>query len=312
MRLQRHLLTRIILAALLCLLATAGYTLYQAHRQAGELTRQTAESIVKQLRQQLLLTEAGIGRSEPFPDFDAWKQSGGQPGMCISYTGKATQQTHSICNGEKWLTPDWPDGFALLYRRLFPDQQVITQTVQFNGREYGVLTVAGSAETEIAGAWRAVSGLLQLSAITIFAVCLLVTLTIRRALRPVTAIVAGVGRMEAAQPDYRLPFFELYEWQCIAAAINRLTARQQQLLAERQQLIAKLLQIQEDERRHLSRELHDELGQCLVAIQAVAASIKQSAAEKNPEIAAEAEHIGRITRHALDGARHLLMRLRPP
>jgi len=117
--------------------------------------------------------------------------------------------------------------------------------------------------------------------------------------------------MEKGNLACRLPSFELIEWQRTAKAINQLAASQQQLLAERQKLTVKLINLQEEERRFLARELHDEFGQCLAAINAVAASIAQTAKQQCPVLVGDADHISRITQHMLDNVRDLLKRLRP-
>ena len=83
------------------------------------------------------------------------------------------------------------------------------------------------------------------------------------------------------------------------------------MLAERQKLAVKLINIQEEERRYLARELHDEFGQCLAAINAVAASIAQTAEHQCPVLVGEADRISRIARHMMDNVRELLGRLRP-
>lgn len=311
MNLQLHLLSRIAVVALLCLLATAAYALYQSHIQAAHGTRQIAESLGKQLESQLRLIEAGIGRGVTFPDFDPWKQSGNQPGICLSYTAHEASISRNLCNGTRPSDQDWPAAFETIYKRIFNPGEAAIRPIAFNGRIYGTLTITASAELEISDAWTKALGLLTLSTSTVFAVCLLVFLSISRALRPARIIVAGLETQESGNLDHRLPEFELREWQSIAAAINSLAASQQQLLEERQKLIVKSINLQEEERRYLARELHDEFGQCLAAINAVAASIKQTANQQCPELTTEAEHIGRITGHMLNGIKDLLGRLRP-
>lgn len=304
MNLQLHLLTRIALVAVLSLLVIASFLLYQNHGHAEQNSLQIADSVSKQLQAQLLLHNAGIGRANAFPDFEFWKQSGHQAGVCLTYLPADQALPRSLCNGIKLADAEWPAVFESTYRWAFNPGAQVVQLVSVQGQNYGSLTVSPSAELEIAEAWSKTSSLMALSAVTVLAVCMLVYLTINRALRPAQTIVAGLTELEAGRLAYRLPSFELNEWQRIAAAINRLAASQQQLLA-------KLINLQEQERRLLARELHDEYGQCLAAINAVATSIKQTAQTQSPDLVNDAERISRITLHMLAGMRSMLGRLRP-
>ena len=310
MNLQFSLLSRITVVGLLCLLATATYVLYRSDRQARQATQITADALGKQLELQLFRINAGVGQVNQFPDFDLWKQTSSMPGICVHFVA-TDNAARSLCNGAKSAGLNWPDGFETFYRWFLNPGLELTRPIAFNGRVYGSLTVTPSAEMEIAQAWENIRSLLGLSAMTVLAVCLLVYLSISRTLRPARIIVAGLESMEKGNLAYRLPSFELIEWQRTGKAINQLAASQQQLLAERQKLAVKLINIQEEERRFLARELHDEFGQCLAAINAVAASIAQTAEEQCPALVGDADHISRITQHMLDSVRNLLKRLRP-
>jgi glucose-6-phosphate-specific signal transduction histidine kinase len=134
---------------------------------------------------------------------------------------------------------------------------------------------------------------------------------VSRALHPAQVIVAGLEKMEKGELSFRLPAFELDEWQRTGKAINQLAANLEQLLSERKKLALKLINIQEEERRYLARELHDEFGQCLAAINAVAASISQTAAYECPALVPEGKNISRIVHHMMESLRGLLKRLRP-
>lgn len=311
MNLQLHLLSRIVAVALLCLLAIAAYALYQSHAQAERTSQQLAQSAAKQLESQLLRINAGIGLNNPFPDFEFWKQTGAQPGICLLYAPADNSLSRSLCHGTKPAEVDWPTVFERYYRQLFQPGLPVLHTIELCGSTYGTLTLTPSAELEIAQAWKQTLSLLTLSSVTVFAVCLLVYLSIRRALQPAQAIVSGLAQMESGHLAYRLPAFELNEWQRLATAINQLAGSQQQLLEERQGLVVKLIQLQEQERRYLARELHDEFGQCLTAINAVATSIKQTASQQCPEVITEAEQIKRIVEQMLKTVRDLLSRLHP-
>lgn len=311
MNLQLYLLSRIAAIALACLLAISAYALFISHRQAMQAAWRIADSQGKLLESQLLLNKAGIGLARPFPDFEFWKQSGSQPGVCLSYADAGGPMARSLCTGTKPGAADWPEFFDSGYRWIFNPGRPAVRPIELQGRIHGSLTVTPSAELEIAEAWHTALSLTALSCVTLFAVCMLVYLSLRRALNPAKTIVQGIAAMEAGRLDFRLPAFELNEWQRIAAAINQLAASQQQLLEERRKLVAKLITLQEAERRHLTRELHDEFGQCLAAIQAVTASIRQTAARQCPQLLEETDRIGRITAHMMDSVRQLLGRLRP-
>jgi two-component system, NarL family, sensor histidine kinase UhpB len=62
MNLQLHLLNRIAGVAVFCLLVIASLLLYQSHRQAEQNNQRMADAVSKQLKAQLLLQIAGIGR----------------------------------------------------------------------------------------------------------------------------------------------------------------------------------------------------------------------------------------------------------
>ncbi|MBU1690180.1 MAG: PAS domain-containing protein [Gammaproteobacteria bacterium] len=86
----------------------------------------------------------------------------------------------------------------------------------------------------------------------------------------------------------------------------------QDLLRQNRLLTQRLFSLQEAERRHLARELHDELGQWLTAIQAEAGAIcSSSGAEREPEICANAQAIGNSATEVQSVIRRILHRLRP-
>ncbi len=302
---------QIVLAAIFCLMATATYVLYQANQQVKNESWMTAESLGKQLEIQLLRIDANIEQSSHFPDFDLWKQTHMQAGICIRYISIDKENTYGLCQGENLSRIRCPKLFQKIYRRVFNPGFEVSRSISFKGREYGSIIVAPNVETELARAWDSIVGLLGLSASTVVAVCLLVSITIYRALRPAQVIVSGLENMQNGDLIIRLPTFKLIEWQRIGAAINAFSATQNQLLTDRKKLVLKLMTLQEEERRYLARELHDELGQCLAAINAVAASIAQTAKQECPQLVPEVENITRINRHIMETVRTLLVRLRP-
>ncbi len=87
--------------------------------------------------------------------------------------------------------------------------------------------------------------------------------------------------------------------------------RTKKLLVENRRLTQRLFQVQEEERKRISRELHDELGQWLSAVQANAQSMIGAEVE-NPEKTREsARAIIECVAEAQRGVRHMVSHLRP-
>lgn len=99
----------------------------------------------------------------------------------------------------------------------------------------------------------------------------------------------------------------------ITAAIQRNRAELQTmtLLEENRRLARESLEIQERERAHLARELHDELGQCLTAIRADAQSICRLSRDREPRIFASSQAIGEVASRVYEVVRNMMRRLRP-
>jgi signal transduction histidine kinase len=148
--------------------------------------------------------------------------------------------------------------------------------------------------------------------VTLPLLCGLVYAALARALRPTRLICAGIERIAANDLSARLPAFDLAELSAIGDVFNHLAQGLGTALAERHELTRRLIALQDDERRHLARELHDEFGQCLVAIRALAASAGQSAALDCPGLSSECDSIARTATHMMESLRGTLFRLRPP
>ena len=84
-----------------------------------------------------------------------------------------------------------------------------------------------------------------------------------------------------------------------------------ELLNNNRKLAQKLVEIQEDERRNLARELHDELGQSITAVKSLATVISTSAGNQYSEIRSLANSIIDLSARLYEVVNSIMQRLRP-
>jgi signal transduction histidine kinase len=311
MNLKIQLLARILIVAAICLSSGAYYVLYQTNQQAMLEAERTALRIEKQMKTQLLQMFKRNDFSSPFPDINLWQQIKSIPGSCTQFLSLTQSRQRSLCNDTSELDPEWPQWFGEVYQQFFNPSFEVRRRVHFNAIHYGTLLVSLNVQTEIARAWSTLSAVIGLMFVTIIAFSALMFVTISRMLQPAQAIVSGLKQMQQGSLNIRLPEFEVTEWKQTSSAINDLASSQQKVLAENQQLALKLINAQEEEHRYISRELHDEFGQCLAGINAMTTSIQQSATNTCPDVIEDAKSISNITQHMMSALRNLLTRLRP-
>jgi PAS domain S-box-containing protein len=138
--------------------------------------------------------------------------------------------------------------------------------------------------------------------------------------RPTTGLVEVTGRRRDGSCfplELHIGRVALDGEALFAATLHDVTARKQaesecrNLLEGNRFLIHKSLAVQEEERRHLARELHDELGQCVTAIQADAELIHELSRQKDPAVATSAQAIVAVSSRMYDVVHNMMQRLRP-
>lgn len=83
------------------------------------------------------------------------------------------------------------------------------------------------------------------------------------------------------------------------------------LLEEKRFLAQKCMAVQEEERRHLARELHDELGQCVTAIQADARIIHDHSTDCDSRLKTSAVAIQEVSSRIYKAVHSMMKRYRP-
>ena len=95
-------------------------------------------------------------------------------------------------------------------------------------------------------------------------------------LRPIRELGSGLERLQQSDFSAYLKPVRFSELDRIRLQFNSLAQSLKDKTVENETLYERLLSMQDRERRHVSRELHDELGPCLFGIRAETACIRQS------------------------------------
>ncbi len=204
--------------------------------------------------------------------------------------------------------PEAPGWFVWLVRTSSLPMPASRREVNFNGASVGELVIQPDPTYEIDEIWNTSQGLLLLLFLFFVLVNGLVWWAVAHALRPVEYILGALGEIEHGNLGARLPAFGLPEMSRISFGFNHMAETLERSVADKHSLTRRLMQMQEEEREHLARELHDEIGQCVTAIHADAVAIRNRGGPAIHESAQSiVEAIGRIK----EMVRSILQRLRP-
>ncbi len=179
------------------------------------------------------------------------------------------------------------------------------------------LRLEADASRAIVDLWddlAAAAGRALLALAGLFAGC---WLALSRALQPLDRVMAALDRTGRGDFDTRLPEHGPAELARLAGAFNAMAARLHRSVADNvrlshEQAVAHAVTERlEADRRAIARELHDELGQSITAVAALAGAIAQRSGSE-AALRRSAETIGEVAAGMHDAVRALLTRLRPP
>src|SRR5690606_12523490 len=130
-------------------------------------------------------------------------------------------------------------------------------------------------------------------------------------LRPLESVVSALEGIERGDYSARLPSFKLPELTVLSSQVNHIAETLERSRAENRELTQRSLAIQESERRHLAQELHDELGQSISAIKAVAVSIAKERDGRDDAVRRAAATIEQVATRVYAVVTGIIRRLRP-
>lgn len=221
----------------------------------------------------------------------------------------AIASPHKIVeDGARPYVPDW---FVALVRPQLGGRAIRMVTVDHSTP----IIIVGEPADEIAEAWQDFStqALIWLGLNVIVLAILYVVLG--RVLDPLAHLSRGMHSLEDGHYATRLKPSKVKELAVITDQFNMLASALDTARDENSKLYRQLITLQEEERREIANELHDEAGPCLFGIAANASSIKTIADQlpqaRTIEISRRVGEIQSITQRLRAMNRALIKKLRP-
>lgn len=315
MSLLTKVVSRIALIAVICLVGASALVMHQAHRAIVAETHTTADRVGHHLQRvywNRLVWRDGMNKPSllPFPEWETLATFDGiAPGLCVTFAAPL-DEPRRLCSKVDKIAAPAPGWFAAVHGSVFADPAPVRWSLTKRSQGSGVLYASVDTDAAVRLAWAKVSVVMGVAAAMTAAMALLACFTISHALLPARAIVSALRRLQNSDYSERLPQFRTAEFAHVAAAVNELATRLAEANGARALLTTRLFKVQEDERRAIARDLHDEFGQCLSATRALAELVETKAGTVLPEIAADARLIARTQERMMTALRGTLSRLR--
>lgn len=308
--LKRQLIVRVFLFALgVLIVGTAIALLETRYRVRGDIQR-TGQTIRQLINDEIQRNSGPYHRTleDIELSLDGLRPIGDLVHFCIRINDIYTRDMGQRCFNRP---VDLPASVEAIMRHVIGEDAVFQGSIgQYPGIKVGQAIITPNYGSELATLGQNLINLLAVS-LTILLMSFLIYRPVRNALAPSEAMLDTLKRMENGDLGVRMPTFALIELDRIGQGFNHLAARLQETIGTQQRLARRLLSAREEERQHLSRELHDEFGQYLASLNAEASYARELADEGIPALRPCAESIGRTVSHMMEVLQQILHRLRP-
>ena len=184
--------------------------------------------------------------------------------------------------------------------------------VTIGGLPFGAVVIVTDPRNEILEVWDELSGTLIVLGLFGLQTIPLIYLFIGRALRPLANLTAAMQRVGEGDYQIRVDDRLTPELTRLHDSFNRMAARLAVTDSNNRRLNEQLLTLQEEERGEIARDLHDEVGPFLFAINVDVANMSRLLRERRiAELPDHVQSIADAARHLQQQVRSMLGRWRP-
>jgi two-component system sensor histidine kinase UhpB len=203
--------------------------------------------------------------------------------------------------------PNWFVNFMGLISEPWQPKRL---TVEILGQPKGAIVITPDPSYEFGEIWNQFAGIFYLAVAFFILTNILVAWIVFRALSPVEFILKALTELESGNLKVKMPNLKTSELSAISSKFNGMVKTLRASIEQNHQLSQKLIRIQEEERKSLARDLHDEFGQSLTAIHADATVLKGLANKDYPKIKPSVIAISDLSKHLMNLVGGMLSRLK--
>ena len=210
----------------------------------------------------------------------------------------------NIVNKESNLSPIWFQNILDLYSKDLNPQEI--PLLQY-GETIGSVLITPNPIYEYDEIWQQFKNGLLIAAIFFVFVNIAINFLFEKIIAPIENLIKSFHNLEQGRYKKNNESFGISELDILRVKLNQLIGKLKKNDDKIHQLNQKLIGIQEQEKKEISRDLHDEIGQSLAAIQVQAAAIKTMQKSKNS--LNQADSIIQTTKDLMGQTRNLIKRL---
>lgn len=309
MNLKRYLLVRMITLGLLCWVLISAYVVWRTATEVDQALSSDATRLHE-------MVEYSMYKRQINPEIEGSPVLvGSQYGLllapyCIRYEGWNGQVREEGCEQQNRHRVE-----AGLMKILGVKVQSEPRTVGLWGQAFGELHIIADPQLVLTKFWNTLRDLLLLSTLIVASLAMLTYVVIGRALQPAATLVEkldSIAISEDSPPPEQLPDVQPREFGRIAQGVNRLNDRLWRLTQTRRNLMLKLLDVQEEERRELAHLVHADLGQSLSLIAVNCAQLRRQLKHSEAAAQEKLEEIDLLIETAFEHMRAVLVNKCPP
>src|SRR6056300_110847 len=197
--------------------------------------------------------------------------------------------------------PMWFQNILDIYSK---DLEILDFPLMQYGDQIGTVKVIPNPIYEYDEIWQQFKNGLIIAVIFFVFVNLSIFFLFEKIISPISQLIQGFRNLEHGSYKNNKESFGISELDILRVKLNQLTVKLKKNDERIHELNQKLITIQEQEKKEISRDLHDEIGQSLAAIQVQAAAIKTSRKANT-----QADLIISTTKDLMHQTRNLIKRL---